>query len=228
MKAVIFAAGKGTRLGNLTKKTPKPLLKINKRPILEHTFLSLPSEITEMIVVIGYLGDKIKKKFGDNFNGKPIFYVEQNELSGTAAALHLTKSRLGKEKFLVLNADDIYSKKDLSSCLDHSLAFGVFKMAMPPSHFWTIEIGLNGAVKNSKKVSGNRKESLIGTGVYVLDKRIFRYKPVKIKNGSEYGLPQTIFKMAKRCQIQAVEMDFWFPINTPEDLKKAKKKLKRC
>lgn len=227
MKAVIFAAGKGTRLGDLTKKIPKPLLKINRRPILEHTFSSLPSEITEIIVVIGYLGDKIKKMFGNDFRGKPIFYVEQTELSGTAAALHLIKSRLGKEKFLVLNADDIYSKKDLSDCLAHPLAFGVFKMTMPPSHFWTIGVGKNGAIKNSKKVSGDRKEGLIGTGVYVLDERIFRYKPVKIKNGSEYGLPQTIFKMAKRYPVRAVEMDFWLPINTPEDFKRAKKALKR-
>lgn len=226
MKAVIFAAGKGTRLGSLTKNIPKPLLKINNSPILEHTLLSLPLEITEVIMIVGYLGDKIKNYFGDDFNGRKIVYVRQDELLGTAYALRLARQYLkNEEKFMVLNADDIYKTKDLKRCMNDSLVFGVCNTVNPSGHFWTIKVDGNNVIEGMEKPLDDKKKRLIGTGVYVLDKRIFRFKPVKIKNGNEYGLPQTIFKMAKKYTIKAFLMDSWLPINTLYDLRRVKKQL---
>jgi len=112
MQAVILAAGKGTRLRPLTLKIPKPLVSLNDRPILEHIINELPKEIDEVILVIGYLGDKIKKYFGSNFLGKKVKYMVQKEQRGTFHALKQAQKFLGG-KFLVLMADDIYSKKDL-------------------------------------------------------------------------------------------------------------------
>jgi len=60
MQAIILAAGRGTRMGELTNDLPKPLLKISGRPILEYTLANLPREIDEVILVIGYHGHKIK------------------------------------------------------------------------------------------------------------------------------------------------------------------------
>ena len=75
MQAIILAAGRGTRLNYLTENCPKPLIKINGKPILEYTLSSLPSQINEIIIIIGYLGEKIRKTFGNKFRNINIKYV---------------------------------------------------------------------------------------------------------------------------------------------------------
>jgi len=67
-----LAAGEGKRLRPLTLETPKPLLKIKGRPILDYTFSSLPEKISEVILVVGYKGEQIKNYLGDEFSGKKI------------------------------------------------------------------------------------------------------------------------------------------------------------
>ena len=73
---------------------------------------------------------------------------------------------------------------------------------------------------------------LVSTGAYVMDSRIFKYKPVKLANG-EYGLPQTMLtaalpagRQAKTISIKGAVMKNWLQINRPEDIKKAQNKLK--
>src|SRR3989344_8009398 len=118
MQAVILAAGLGTRMGKLTKDTPKPLLKINNETLLEHNFRAMPDEIDEVMLVIGYLGGQIRKKIGDEFEGKKIIYLEQKELKGTAHALFQCKDLL-EDRFLVIHGDDLYSKTDLAELIKH-------------------------------------------------------------------------------------------------------------
>lgn len=72
MKIVILAAGKGARMNDLTNMTPKPLLKYEGKNLLEHKLDALPENITEIIFVIGYLGDQIKEYFKDSYKGTPI------------------------------------------------------------------------------------------------------------------------------------------------------------
>src|SRR3989344_5644423 len=92
MQTVILAAGKGIRLRPVTLKVPKPLVLLNDRPILEHILNELPKKVDEVILVIGYLGDKVKKHFGNNFLGKKIKYVIQEEQLGTFHALKQAKN----------------------------------------------------------------------------------------------------------------------------------------
>ena len=73
-QAVILCGGKGTRLNNLTKKTPKPLLKINKTPFIEYLINNLSRHgIKEIILLCGYLGHKfISKYHNKSFSGVKI------------------------------------------------------------------------------------------------------------------------------------------------------------
>ena len=66
MKAVIPCAGEGVRMRPLTLRTPKQLLEVGGKPILVHIFENLPDEIDEVILVVGYLGDKIREYFLHN------------------------------------------------------------------------------------------------------------------------------------------------------------------
>lgn len=226
MKSVILAAGKGTRMGEHTKNTPKPLLRIGGRPILEHTLLALPRSVNEALIVVNYLSEQIKDYFGYKFGGIRIDYIFQKEFLGTANAVWETKQFLKNEGFLVLNGDDLYNKNDLEKCLNHELAFGVIQKIPPSEKFIAIDL------KQDQNIAGFHKPGqvelekgiLIATGVYVLDDRLFKYNPVQLSNG-EYGLPQTILNMAKDYPVKGIIMEKWSQINYPEDIKKAETKL---
>lgn len=106
MKAVIMAGGKGTRISSITTDIPKTMLPIMGKPIIEHQIECLKkSGITDIVVVIGHLGDVIKnyladgQKFGVNIN-----YIEENIPLGTAGALYYLKEEF-KEDFVFLFGD---------------------------------------------------------------------------------------------------------------------------
>jgi NDP-sugar pyrophosphorylase family protein len=111
MKAVIFAAGLGTRLRPLTDTLPKPMIEVGGKPIIQHTLEALPSSVTETIIVVGYKGDVIRDHL--TVSAAQIRFVEQPELRGTYDALMRAQPLLGDETFLALNGDDLYSKEDL-------------------------------------------------------------------------------------------------------------------
>ena len=223
MQAIILAAGRGIRLGSLTENTPKPLLKIGEKPILQHVFESLPSEIDEVLVVVKYLGNKIKEYFGNNFSNFKIQYVEQGETAGTAGALWSARSWLDSKPFLVINSDDLYSLDDLQILIKHDLAIGLYSVEAADGNFYGVRLDGQGNLCGFEKGAADKK--LVATGAYMLDQRIFNYEPVKIKNG-EYGLPQTLLKLALDYPVSGVMMKNWFSGNTTEDLKKMEKFLK--
>lgn len=222
MKAVILAAGEGTRLRPLTKDKPKPLVKIGDSPILEYTLDQLPDRVTEVIVVISYKGEKIKDYFGIKHKKRKIKYISQEELKGTADALFSCKEELKDEKkFLVINGDDLYKKEDLEKLVKKDLAILV-KETNQPEKFGIVTTTDENTVKQIKEKPQNLKKGLANIGAYILGPQIFKYKPVKITE-KEYGLPQTIEKMAEDYKIEITKADFWVPIGYPKDVNRAEK-----
>jgi len=222
MKVIILAAGEGTRMRPLTEQTPKPLLDVSGETIIERIFKSLPDEIDEVVVVVDYLKEKIKSFLKNEFLGKKISYVDQTDKKGTFGALLSAKDVLkSEERFLVLNADDIHEKSELSLYLKYPRSFGVQKMIMP--NYYKICVDKDGFIDKfstqteSEKINGG----LVATGVYVLDTNIFKHEGVVVFGG-EYGLPQTILAQKDKYPITAVETKKWIPINSFQDLEKAK------
>lgn len=227
MKAIILAGGKGTRFKNVTKRIPKSLVRVSGKPIIEYTLSSLPSSIKEIYIIIGHLGEKIKKHIGAEYKGLKVKYIEIKNLTGTATTLSATKKYLDKEKFLVLYGDDIYSKNELGQLIKHGWAFGLSKILPPSPKYLAIQLDNNHNITGARYPTEKemKKGVFVSTGAFVLDRNIFKYKPVKISNG-EYGLPQTILKAAKKYPIKGILMKKWFQINTPEDVIRAEQKLK--
>ena len=84
MKAIICAAGRGRRMGNFIKKIPKSLLSLGDKTVIENLIFALSIEsIDEIIILTGYLENKIKNKLGYNYNGKKISYVTNKLFSET-------------------------------------------------------------------------------------------------------------------------------------------------
>ncbi|HVM73289.1 MAG TPA: nucleotidyltransferase family protein [Candidatus Paceibacterota bacterium] len=228
MQAVILAAGRGTRMGALTEDTPKPLLRINGRPILEHILDALPDEIDEVIIVVGYLGSLIQKHFGGLYKkGTRILYVEQNVLNGTAGALWSAKDLL-KDKFLVMNGDDICRADDMQACAsspDWALLVQDVEEVGSSSLVVVDERGCVTDILEKEVHKG-------GTGLantanfFLLDTRVFSYNPVyRPGSNTEFGLPQTVVQAAKDIPIHPIEAHSLIRITEPEDLQKAQEIL---
>lgn len=223
MQAVILAAGRGTRMGELTNDTPKPLLKIKGRPIIEYTMHNLPQEIDEVIFVVGYKGEMIKNHFGNEWEGKKIRYVEQSELNGTGGAVFATKDLI-KDRFFALNGDDLYRKEDLEKMLPYDLAVLV-KEVEHNDRFGVIKTDQDGYLKQIiefKDLKEHNGDNLVNTGAYMLNKEIFNYPLAPIFGGKEFGLPQTLAQMADKHKIKVVRLAVWHPTTQEEDLIKGK------
>lgn len=220
MKAVILAAGKGTRMGSLSVETPKPLLKVLGKTLLEHKLDMLPDSIDEVIVVVGYLKEKIIEQIGSSYKNKKITYIVQDEHLGTAHALFLCKYLL-KEKFLVLMGDDIYSKEDIEECLKYDWAILVKEMESMKSGGQII-FDDEGNLEDIFEGDHSGSSGWISTNMFSLLPDIFNYEMVKKDPTSkEFGLPQTILSANKDFKIKVVQSRFWLQITTPEDLKTA-------
>lgn len=220
--AVILAAGLGTRLRPHTLTTPKPLLAVAGRPILEWNIEKLPAEISRVILVVGYLKERIMAHFGSSWNGREIAYVEQTELNGTGGAVAACADRLDG-KFVVMNGDDLYAAADIGAALAHDLCI-VTKEAVSGGRFGAFKTDAAGNMTEIIEGAEVGPGSLVNIGLYVLDRRFFDYPLVAI-NDKEFGLPQTLVAMAKDHPIRILKASFWQPIGYPEDLEKAAKIL---
>ncbi|OGG68436.1 hypothetical protein A3C20_00630 [Candidatus Kaiserbacteria bacterium RIFCSPHIGHO2_02_FULL_55_25] len=221
MQAVILAAGRGTRMGALTDSTPKPMLQVAGKTLLEHKLDALPPDVDEIIMVVGHMGGVIQSHFGGSYGNKRMLYVEQeNPQGGTAEALWLARDFL-HDKFFVMNGDNIYAEADMAKCAKYEWAVLVQRRDKVLTGAVLVDgKGLVQGIAENTEHTG--AEGYANTGLYVLDMRIFDYPAIpKAKGSTELGLPQTMMQAAQDIPIQAVEASLWIEIKEPADLQKA-------
>ena len=119
MKAVILAAGKGTRMKELTNELPKPMLPVQGKPILEHIVEGLlGAGIRELCIVTGWKADVIEAHFGDGARwGARITFVRQVVQDGTGKAPELAKSFVGSDAFLLTYGDILVKPETYAAML---------------------------------------------------------------------------------------------------------------
>lgn len=234
MQAVILAAGRGTRMDELTMATPKPMLPVAGRPLLEYKIDALGEGFDEVVLIVGYLKDVIKRHFGKRFGEKKISYVEQGDLNGTAGALWAAKDIL-KGRFLVMMGDDIYAKSDIEACVQKEDAWVLLVQELAEMHrAGSVKLDAEGRigeiVESSIEDAERLEPGLASTNLYVLDDRLFSCELVPKHTGSlEFGLPQTVVKAAHTLGVpfEPVFTDKWIQITAPKDLIAAAEMLKR-
>ena len=174
-QAVILAAGKSTRTYPLTLNKPKALLKVLGKTILEHNLDQLEGLVDEVLVVIGYKAEMIKTTIGNSYKGIKIKYIEQKNQTGTGSALLECKNRGSLEdRFLVLNGDDFFSRKDIENCLHHKYSV-LASEVKDPQNFGIFGLKGNKVIGLEEKPK-QPKSNLANTGLYVFDKEIFNFK----------------------------------------------------
>ena len=223
MYCIILTAGKGTRMGNLTKDHQKTMLKIKNKPKLAYTLENLPEEITDIVFVVGYKKEEIINYFGKEYQGLKIHYVGQEVLAGTGEAILLAKDIVKGNKFLVLMGDDFYQKSDLKKMLAYDYAVLAFQTDRA-DEFGLIEEDKDGFVISILERPHQKNIGLVNTAAYMLSKEYFNYPPVYFSK-TEAGLPQTLVSMYPKYKAKIIKTKKWQPVGNPNELKKAEYNL---
>lgn len=188
------------------------------KPLLDHIIEALPSAVDELIIVHGYLGKKIMEYCGNEYMGRKVTYVHQEEQKGTAPALWLCKDLL-RGRFLFMFADDIHGEADIARVTSYSRALLVTP-TKHPERFGVIVRHPDGTMAEFVEKPIHPPSNMASSGVMVLDTHVFEFEPTVEQNG-EYFLTPVIEEYAKKYPMAVVEQELWIPIGYPEDIKKA-------
>lgn len=187
MKAIILAAGKGERLRGILNNIPKPMVKINGKPILEHNILLLKRyAITDIYMNLHHQPDVIKEHFGNGKKyGVNIKYSYEETLLGTAGAVRKIADEYWNRKkcFILLYGDNLY-EYDLGEIINfHMRKKGVATIAV----YEKDDVSQSGIVvfdKDNKILKFIEKpkpqeivSNLVNTGIYILEPDVLTYIP---------------------------------------------------
>jgi NDP-sugar pyrophosphorylase family protein len=221
-QALILAGGLGSRLGEITKHTPKPMVEVNNRPFLEYIIAYLRKQgIPRIVLSVGHFSEQIISHFGDGVSfGVSIVYAIEAAPAGTGGALAYAKSNM-EDNFFVLNGDTIFDipLEDLSAL--HSKGKGLVTMALrevpDAGRFGEVELDENNRVKifAEKNKSG---PGLINGGIYAMQRRAMDYLP-----SAPCSLEKDLFPMlARNALLNGKSYDaFFIDIGIKETLGKA-------
>ena len=222
IKAMIMAAGVGSRLEPLTKSVPKPLVPIANKPVMDILFENLVQiGIKDVICNTYYMADKIierytNNKFGINFN-----YVKEEILSGTAGGVKKCQFFFEKDStFVVLSADGL-SNADLKHGIDiHKKSgaiatIGIKQIPMEDvPHFGVVVTDKDGFIAEfqEKPSIEEAKSNFINTGIYIFDYKVFDYIP----ENTFYDFAKNVFpKLLAEHAINTFEVkEYWSDIGT--------------
>lgn len=231
MKAVVLAAGEGTRLKPITLTRPKHLIRVGGKLLLEHCLNALKAVgIEETLIVIHYMGDAIRTYFGDGKNfGLRISYVEQKEVLGTGNAVSIAEPYV-KEDFVLVYGDLLFSVDALKKVVAiHEREKPAATMAVvpveKPENYGIVELE-NSRVKNiiEKPSRDKAPTNLANAGIYVFSTEIFeKIKKTKASVRGEWEITDAISLLLKEKTVLGVEIskDEWLDIGRPWDLLEA-------
>lgn len=224
MKAIILAGGLGTRLRPLTEITPKPLLLVQGRPIVEQAILNFKKHgINEIILSIGYLSEKIKEYFGSGEKwGINISYCIEDSPLGTGGALKKAAEGIG-ETFVAINGDNLADFDWTSALAAHQKNQAKITLALFPvddvTQFGIAELNGDKIMRFIEKPKVEEAPSnLNNAGGYIMEPEVLDILP-----GGVSSIERDCFeKLALTGVVFAfIHHGQWFPTDTLEKYKLA-------
>ena len=230
MKAIVLAAGQGTRLRPLTDDTPKVLVEVDDRPLIEYAFDSLIDVgVDEFVVVVGYKKEQIMERYDDEYRNVPITYAHQREQLGLAHAL-LTAEPYVDEAFVLMLGDNIF-RGNLGDVVNRQAeeradaAFLVEEVPMEEaSRYGVCDTNEYGEIVRVVEKPDDPPSTLVMTGFYTFTPAIFHAcHLVQPSDRGEYELPDAIDLLIQSGRtIDAIRMDGWrVDVGYPEDRDRA-------
>lgn len=228
MKAMILAAGLGTRLRPLTEEISKPMVPIVNKPVMEHIVELLAKYgIGEIVVNLHYHPQAIQNHFGDGSRwGVSLTYSLEEELLGTAGGVRKVKDFFGDETFLIVSGDTL-TDIDLDSLFKfHQTKGAVATIAVKevedPSRYGVVITSEKGKVINfqEKPAREEARSKLANNGIYVLEPEVLDLIP----EGVFYDFGRQLFPLMveRKQKVYGFEHDdYWDDVGTLEDYQKS-------
>jgi MurNAc alpha-1-phosphate uridylyltransferase len=167
MKAMILAAGQGERMMPLTKNTPKPLLKIHGKTLIEYSIEALKKAgISDIVINLAYLGEQIKSYLGDGakFGVNIQYSIEQKALETAGGIIHALPL-LGNAPFMVINAD-VLCDYELSTFTLPEDSLAHLLLIDNPKHNPKGDFSLSNNRVNQVNQVGEKTHTFAGIGIY--------------------------------------------------------------
>lgn len=225
-QACILVGGKGTRLGNLTRVTPKPLLEIGQGM----AFLDIVIEqavrqgFNDVVLLAGYLGHLVQERYdGRRFGAGHVRVVVEPEPRGTGGAL-ISAQEILAPRFLLLNGDSFFdiNLRALAAEASAYEALIALHRVCDPSRFGTVELKGKKILRFREKSADVRGPALINAGIYALRESIIR-----CTGALPCSIEMDIFpSLSEKGRLAGIVYEGYFiDIGLPETLKKGRRKL---
>lgn len=217
---VLMAGGLGTRLGPITRETPKPMVLIAGKPMIQHLIESVRDEgFSDFAISVNHHAEQIERHFGDGQRfGVAIQYLREERPLGTAGSLSLL-SPVPSEAVVVINAD-VLSTSKVTSLVDHhrahdtDMTVGV-KLIETRSPYGVV---VTNGHRITELVEKPVRSELVIAGVYVLHPRVLDL----IEKGAHLDMTDLISKVAQSGRASAYPIhEEWLDLGTPDNLSKA-------
>ena len=233
-KVVIAAAGQGIRMKHLTKKKSKHLIKVHNKPFLSYVLDNLKKAgYEDFILVVGYAEDLMRDfvkeyKYDVQIINQFEILGPKEKIYGTACPLMCVKDIIGKEQFLFVCGDNLFSVDDLKSInIDDEYNYvAALEHKNPEKYGILITNGefLEKIVEKPKEYIGN----LINAGMYKFTSDIFtKLSEIKKSPRGEYEITDVISLLAKEKKVKIKKIkDYWKDFGGPADVLKLSKFLK--
>ncbi len=214
MDAIILAAGFGTRLRPYTEVTPKPMLPVQGRPILDWALGALPSVVDRVLVVVNYLAEQIEAYLATQKHIPHWQAVRQTVPRGTGDALLSCRPYLRSDHFLVLNGDDLYGAADLAKLA--SCPAGLLTQSVAnPRQYGIAFLKPDGTLEKLVEKPDLDGPLLANAGAYSFPGDVFDI-PLTLSKRGEYEITDYVTGLAQKGTVQVVEASTWLPIGTVE------------
>jgi len=231
VKAVVLAAGEGTRMWPLAERRPKHLLPVGGKPLLTYILEALArNSIKKVVLVVGFKGELIRSTIGDGTQyGLEIEYLEQPRRTGTASALKVAFDAVGEETFLAVYGDLFISPVVLRAVLEQSRRFSrvmaVVRLANP-SQYGVVNVEADRVVGITEKPrKTDLGEGWVNAGIYVLDSNVFEaIERSSASKRAEYELTsslQDLIDEDKEIRAAVIRSEDWLDVGRPWDLLEA-------
>jgi NDP-sugar pyrophosphorylase family protein len=226
MKAVVLCGGLGTRLGPLTRETPKPLLDIGGKPFITNVLDHLAANgTTEIVLAVSFQWQKLRDALGETWRGLPLHYSVEAEPLGTGGAVRQAMHQMGWTEAIVANGDTLLRMdprllRDAASQHSADLVLALIQVN-DASRYGCVRVGVDSRVLEFEE-KGQSGKGLINAGLYwiragVLDKG-----------------PDGVFSLERdlmAAQVNDLAMygvatsSYFIDMGIPEDLERARREL---
>ena len=226
MKCIILAGGKGTRISELTKEIPKPMIKVAGKPILYHIMKHYSKHgFNEFILAVGYKKNIIYNYFKHKkFPNWKVSIVDTGQKTMTGGRLKRLKKFVDGETFMLTYGDGIsdVNLKKLLNFHKKNNKISTLTSVRPPARFGAIKI--SGAKVTYFKEKSKLDEGWINGGFFVFEPEIFKY----IKDDKTYLEREPLQQISKKGQLLAYKhKGFWQCMDTLRDKNLMEKELKK-